>query len=459
MKRFLKYSMILLGLLAVAYIGGLIFFLDRFTFGSYFGDIPLMGLTQAQAKEKIAEELGKRQINLQENGKTTAQVTLAELSPSYDLDKAVGQLFNQQDPVMWPLSFGSHQDVKVDSNMVHVDKTKAAQVLVAKGIDNSKRQAATDASIEYSEADGYQVKPDVTGTQVDTDSLAQDMLVAATQEKNSVDVSQAYAKAAIQADSDTMKSALGLIKQYSENPIVLQIAGDDVQIPTKTIESWMHFDENNQVSFDREAIKAYVQELNDKYSTYNKTREFKSTLRGIVEVPPGIMGWGIEVDQEVDKLEQELLAHQPVKREPAVNSTGGVPNAKDDIGPTYVEVDISNQTMFLYKDHKKILEAPVVTGQPAAETVPGAGAIIEKLSGTRLKGYNQFYRVDYSVPVNYWMRFDDKSQGIHDAPWQSQFGGDVWTYSGSLGCVNSPLDAAATIYENVEYGTPVIVFN
>ena len=69
MKRFLKYSMILLGLLAVAYIGGLIFFLDRFTFGSYFGDIPLMGLTQAQAQEKIADELGKRQINLQENGK------------------------------------------------------------------------------------------------------------------------------------------------------------------------------------------------------------------------------------------------------------------------------------------------------------------------------------------------------------------------------------------------------
>ncbi len=44
-----------------------------------------------------------------------------------------------------------------------------------------------------------------------------------------------------------------------------------------------------------------------------------STLRGIVEVPPGIMGQVI-VDQEVDKLEQELLAHQPVKREPAVNS-------------------------------------------------------------------------------------------------------------------------------------------
>jgi|GEM_PF-4842758 len=35
-----------------------------------------MGLTQAQAQEKIAEELGKRQINLQENGKTTAQIVL-----------------------------------------------------------------------------------------------------------------------------------------------------------------------------------------------------------------------------------------------------------------------------------------------------------------------------------------------------------------------------------------------
>ncbi len=68
----------------------------------------------------------------------------------------------------------------------------------AKGIDNSQRH--TDASIEDSEADGYQGS---RGRDRDSGlipiALAQDMLVAATQEKNSVDARQAYAKAAIQA--------------------------------------------------------------------------------------------------------------------------------------------------------------------------------------------------------------------------------------------------------------------
>ena len=80
------------------------------------------------------------------------------------------------------------------------------------------------------------------------------------------------------------------------------------------------------------------------------------------------------------------------------------------------------------------------------------------LSNTNLVGYNQFSKVEYSVPVSYWIRFDNNAQGIHDASWQSYFGGSAWQYSGSLGCINTPYWAVETIYNNVSYGTPVLVF-
>ncbi len=36
--------------------------------------------------------------------------------------------------------------------------------------------------------------------------------------------------------------------------------------------------------------------------------------------------------------------------------------------------------------------------------------------------------------------------------------GDIYKTNGSHGCINTPLEAAKTIYETVSVGTPVIVY-
>ena len=49
--------------------------------------------------------------------------------------------------------------------------------------------------------------------------------------------------------------------------------------------------------------------------------------------------------------------------------------------------------------------------------------------------------------------------GLHDAyRWRSTYGPDAnHSVNGSHGCVNMPLDAARTTYENVEQGDMVLV--
>ena len=245
----------------------------------------------------------------------------------------------------------------------------------------------------------------------------------------------------------------------SSKEFTFNLAGDKVKVDQTQIERWMNFDDDKKLVMDREAIAAYLTELNDKYSTFGQERTFESTLQGEVIVPPGILGWQIDVEEETETIASSLESGKAVPEEPVYYSTGGIPGAKDDIGDTYVEIDLTNQTMFLYVDGSLITETPIVSGKLGAETVPGANAVNEMLTDTNLVGYNQFYRVDYSVPVSYWIRFDDQAQGIHDAPWQGSYGGDVYQYSGSLGCINTPLDQVEIIYNNVQYGTPVIVFN
>ena len=49
--------------------------------------------------------------------------------------------------------------------------------------------------------------------------------------------------------------------------------------------------------------------------------------------------------------------------------------------------------------------------------------------------------------------------GMHDANWREKFGGTEYLTNGSHGCVNLPPSAAAVIFENVQAGMPVILYN
>ena len=121
-------------------------------------------------------------------------------------------------------------------------------------------------------------------------------------------------------------------------------------------------------------------------------------------------------------------------------------------GSTYVEVNISAQRMWLYKNGKCIVDTPVVTGtRYSMDTPKGYFDIYSRARNTVLTGPG------YASPVDYWMAFSGGC-GIHDASWRSSFGGNIYTYNGSHGCINTPYNAVRTIYNNTTYGTPVIVY-
>lgn len=63
----------------------------------------------------------------------------------------------------------------------------------------------------------------------------------------------------------------------------------------------------------------------------------------------------------------------------------------------------------------------------------------------------------YASPVKYWMPIKG-GIGIHDARWRSEFGGDIYKTSGSHGCINTPEEEMARLYECAEVGTPVVLF-
>lgn len=129
-------------------------------------------------------------------------------------------------------------------------------------------------------------------------------------------------------------------------------------------------------------------------------------------------------------------------------------NAKNDLGGTYVEVDISRQHLYYYTNGEIAMETDIVTGDmhKGHGTPSGFFHIYDKQKEKILHGD------DYDTLVHFWMRLNNNGIGIHDAYWKHEFGGDIYMYNGSHGCVNCPPDIAEWLWNNVKSKTPVIVY-
>jgi len=123
------------------------------------------------------------------------------------------------------------------------------------------------------------------------------------------------------------------------------------------------------------------------------------------------------------------------------------------VGDTYIEVDMGAQHMWAYKDGALLIDTDVVTGNISRNygTPSMVAAIQYKDRNAVLRGDN------YATPVKYWMPFYG-NYGIHDASWRREFGGTVYLTNGSHGCVNTPPAAMKVIFENIDSGTPVVLY-
>lgn len=223
-------------------------------------------------------------------------------------------------------------------------------------------------------------------------------------------------------------------------------------IDKELITKWLIMDENGAF-LDEQKIREYVELLAQKYNTVGSEREFVDSHGKTVMVSGGPYGWEIDCEKETKELLNIINNGTTVTdREPEYKQralTRGI----NDIGNTYVEVNMSEQKMWYYKEGELIVSTNIVTGNTTRGrgTPTVVGYIHNKVRNINLVG------TGYVAFVHYWMKVYG-SIGIHDASWRNKFGGTIYTTNGSHGCINTPFENVKTIYDNIEVGTPVIIF-
>ena len=186
---------------------------------------------------------------------------------------------------------------------------------------------------------------------------------------------------------------------------------------------------------------------------------FKSTARGKVNVYGGNYGYLINQKSEVKQLTKDLKSGKDVTREPVYAQKGAGRNGNDDISDTYVEVDLTKQHMWYYKNGRLIVDAPFVSGciKEKTGTIVGTYSLQYKERNATLRGGDEEEGTDYESKVSFWMPFFN-GYGLHDATWRDEFGGTIYKTNGSHGCINLPYSKAEILFNNISAGCTIVVF-
>ena len=333
-----------------------------------------------------------------------------------------------------------------------------APVLAA--LDETPREAAQDAYAVFSAEKGaYEIVSEQPGTELMTEPIEQALFAAVSGVRVSPDSADSrsfeltscdcYQKPALTAEAAVFDYGALLAADAAGRMIEVNFSG---QTQSLSVGNYVFADADGRVQVDGEKLSQRLQEFAAQYNEMDTPFRFDSTDRGTVEIEFLPCNYTLNTAELYAKLEKQLshLDTTPVEAQFVCTDLQGEPFG---LGDTYIAVDIESQTVTYYQDGERLVYNDVVTGLPYGFATPtGLYHVVSLERDCWLTG------PDFNVFVKYWVGFIGTLYGLHDASWRSEFGGERYKTNGSHGCVNMPDAPIRAIYENVQVGTPVLVF-
>jgi len=419
--------------------------------------IDVSGITAKEAEKKVNTQINDYILTVSARDQKDETITGKEIGMKYVFGDYFENLIAAQKPLHWISHEKNQNDFTVDT-LISVDDEKfKTAVSKLSCMDTSKFSTPADAYVsEYKDGTGYSVIPEKKGNVLDTEKAAAEIKKAALELSEHIDLdakdSGLYKKPAVLSDDATLNTTCRNLNMYVTTEIDYQ-DGKEIVLNGSTVKDWLTMGKDLSVSVDSNAVAAWVKNLASQYDTVYKAKKLHTSWGTDVTVSGGSYGWRVDQKAETAYVLATLPTGQKVKRSPEYSRTAAS-HGENDFGNTYVEVNLTAQHLYYYKNGSVVVSSDFVSGctSKGRGTPTGIYQVAYKQKHAILKGQG------YASPVDYWMPFN-MGVGLHDASWRNTFGGNIYVTNGSHGCINLPHSAAETIYANIEAGCPVLVYN
>lgn len=315
----------------------------------------------------------------------------------------------------------------------------------------------TDAAIAY-ENGTFTVSPSDDGCAVDQDKVVSLITKAAQSGQMSVDLTQdCYLSASVKTDDAALRQKADELNKVFTKKITITFYGSvQTVVSEEELRSMVQVGDDFTFTVGEDALAAYVETLDETYSTQRHKRTFATSSGTTAQVgtPSDTFGYDLSAAMMRESLKKVLLGTDDATIEAVWDSEGIWDDARqNDIGTSYIEISLSQQHLWYYINGQLQMECDIVSGQKGtADTPAGVYKVTEKQSNVTVATESGSPKAQEYIVVT------KDGFGIYDASWRTLFGGVVYETSGTGGGISLPESSAGTLYQAVTVGTPVVIY-
>lgn len=463
-KVAIAFSLSLVIILAIAagtyaYIGK-VYFKDKFYPGTFINEYDVSEATVDDAYALMDADIQAYKLTITKNGELVDVLAAKDIGfDTTSILANVQKLSDDKNILAWGKYYISPQKVNLSfDKVVKYDENKYNESVNGLNVMTLQPTVVNqNAKVIYSEGQ-YVIQPEVWGDQINTDIVKTAIKDCVDNMKTTLELKDidCYYHPEILKDNRTLVDGAAKANNYLNRTISVKVISSSYTLGKETLRSWINVDDMGNMTANEEAIRKYAQTIFNQYTTlagYGIERKFKTSYGDTVTVSGGDYGRLVNRDDLREEIKNVVLSDDRTLIDVPF-SRGAMGSLTNDIGTTYAEIDLTNQRMWMYSNGQVVVKSDIVTGRPTDghATPQGTYKLKYKQQNATLKGPG------YSTKVSWWMPFN-ADIGMHDAVWQSAFGGTRYKDGyGSHGCVNLPLGKAAEIYKYAVVGMPVICY-
>ncbi|MDB1945554.1 peptidoglycan binding domain-containing protein [Clostridium tertium] len=429
-----------------------IFFTNHFFFNTEINGINLSLKSYEEAPDILKKSINDYKLQIIERDEKIEEILGKDIGLQYNEKNSISNVQDRQASLKWIVGLIKKQNYNIGDLVDYNNENLNNKI---KELDCLNKDIIEPKNVGFKYSNGsYELIEEVYGNKVKKEKLYEAIENSILNGEVKIDLNEklCYENPEYTVNSEKAMIAKDILNKYVSTKITYLFGDKSEVLDGSRINEWLSVDDNLEVIINEKSVKDYVLELSAKYNTVGIARNFKSSTGKMVEVKGGYYGWKINYVAETRMLLENIKLGAILEKEP-IYTQKGLNRDEDDIGDTYVEINLTSQHLWFYKDGKLIAQGDVVTGDPGKgySTKLGTYMLNYKQKEATLRGPN------YEAKVTYWMPFNGNI-GIHDASWRYSFGGKIYKGNGTHGCVNSPSYLAKTIFENIDEGTPVICY-
>ncbi len=449
-----------LAALACAYGAGCYLLRGRFLPHTYVNGVDYSEMTAGEAEAQFRSAYEGRVLTIEERGGGRETVNYDDIGYRITTGETFQQLIDSQNYYAWPLTYLEKTRIVTREGFEYSESRLEEALKNLECVKGDQVREPSDAEIIKTET-GFTIRPEDEGTSLIFEKLLASAEGAVNRSETELDLEEAdcYRKPEIYADDETLLSQIASIEKVENTEITLAMEGNVyVSLSKAVFLPWLSFSDG-VLSIDESEVESYTNGLAEQYDTYLHKRSFVTYEGDTVEVGGGNYdNYGYQMDREKSAViirdaimsgVSQTVALEWLKYGRTRDESG------TDFGDTFIEISLDQQHMWFHQNGEITVSTSVVTGTatPTRATPTGCFQVLQVLKDHTMKGsYGESF-------ANYVIAIMTNGIAIHDSSWRDSYGGDIWLYSGSHGCINTPYSAVQEIFENVTYGVPVIIYD